>query len=408
MSSPRAHNGAWVHVCRLWRRRPMKTISILAVLLTTLTPVGPVRANYGPQEGGWNGEPSGLENLVITRETLTIDLRAANASRWEEIRGDRWSELPLAAVEVLYWIRNDGEEQTVDLVFASAATFEPGEVKVWLNDQPLAPQGSSRKDGRWRVPEKMPAPGMVEPIRYWGFHSYPKLLDVRVTFPRGYSSLRTRYRTPISANRERANPTCFWQYAYLLAPARSWGGFGGLDVTVYVPQDWPAVTEPELQRDGERLFGSFDTIPADALTITTQMPPEPFRQRRSLVLALISACWVVGLLSALALSYWVGTVRGRRDIRKQQPRTFAAWPLWLVGCVWGGIGLALAWLSSFVLVHAAGVPPVQSQSSGGVEEMIFVLIGLPGSLLAIPVGILIAWMFAMRARRRPVANAESV
>jgi hypothetical protein len=408
MSSPRAHNGAWVHVCRLLRRRTMKTISRLAVLLTTLTPVGPVRANYGPQEGGWNGEPSGLENLVITRETLTIDLRAANASKWEEIRGDRWSELPLAAVEVLYWIRNDGEEQTVDLVFASAATFEPGEVKVWLNDQPLAPQESSRNDGRWRVPEKMPAPGMAEPIRYWGFHSYPKMLDVRVTFPRGYSSLRTRYRTPISANRERANPTCFWQYAYLLAPARSWGGFGGLDVTVYVPQDWPAVTEPELQRDGERLFGSFDTIPADALTITTQMPPEPFRQRRSLVLALIGACWVVGVLSALALSYWVGTVRGRRDIRKQQPRAFAAWPLWLVGCVWGGIGLALAWLSSFVLVHAAGVPPVQSQSSGGVEEMIFVLIGLPGSLLAIPVGILVAWMFAMRARRRAVANAESV
>ena len=54
----------------------------------------------------------------------------------------------------------------------------------------------------------------------------------------------------------------------MLAPARAWDGFGGLDVTVHLPACWAAASRPELARVGDELRGSFDAVPADALALT--------------------------------------------------------------------------------------------------------------------------------------------
>jgi hypothetical protein len=35
----------------------------------------------------------------------------------------------------------------------------------------------------------------------------------------------------------RGDPTIKHLFAYVLAPARSWAGFGGLDLTIHVPDD---------------------------------------------------------------------------------------------------------------------------------------------------------------------------
>jgi hypothetical protein len=62
------------------------------------------------------------------------------------------------------------------------------------------------------------------------------------------------------------------QFAYILAPARAWAGFGGLDVTVHVPEEWTVVSTPGLQRDGGVLRGTFTDVPADAIALTLRPP----------------------------------------------------------------------------------------------------------------------------------------
>jgi len=387
----------------------MKVISPVAMLLAALALAGPASANWGPQQGGWNGEPTGLEDLVITRETLTIDLRAANVRRWDQLRTDRWREYPLATVEVVYRIRNDSDDRTVDLVFASAFPLdEPGEMKVWLNDHPLAPNGTSGPDGRWPVPKAMIAPGMPDPIDYYAFRNHSQQFHLQVTFPRGYSTLRALYRTPIGANRERANPTCFWQYAYLLAPARAWGGFGGLDVTVLVPPDWPAATEPELARDGDRLIGSFDSIPSDALTITTQMPTAPFLQRKAVYR------WVKYAAAAIlfALCLWLSYRMTRSPVRylahQGEPLSGIGCRLFLSGLVWGIAALGLAWIWTYGEFFAVGLPQIQSNSSEPIgAAMMFGLCGIPIAVLAIALGMGIAWLVAVGVYRRAAGKAGS-
>ena len=59
-------------------------------------------------------------------------------------------------------------------------------------------------------------------------------------------------------------PTITWQFAYVLAPARAWGGFGGLDVEVLLPHGWRAAYTPDLLRNGDMLRRNFDVVPADA------------------------------------------------------------------------------------------------------------------------------------------------
>jgi hypothetical protein len=386
----------------------VKTISLLAVLLATLALARPAAANFGPQQGGWNGEPTGLENLVITRETLTIDLRAANVRRWDELRTDRWREYPLATVEVNYRVRNDGNDRTVDLVFASAFPFdEPGDVKVWLNDQLQAPKGTSGEDGRWPVPKTMLAPGMTHRIEYYAFRNDPQLFHVQVTFPRGYSTLRAHYRTPIGANRERANPTCFWQYAYLLAPARAWAGFGGLDVTVLIPPDWPVATEPELKREGDRLIGSFDSIPDDALTITTQMPAAPFLHKQAVYRWIKYAAVVPLFALCLWLSYRITRSPARYLAHQGQPLAAIGCRLFLAGLIWGIAALALAWCWTYGEIFAIGLPQIQTNSSVFfVAAMQFFLLGIPVAVVAIPVGMGIAWKVAVRVHLQTGRQGE--
>jgi hypothetical protein len=62
------------------------------------------------------------------------------------------------------------------------------------------------------------------------------------------------------------------QLAYILAPARTWAGFGGLEVNVHVPEEWSVVSAPVLQRDGGVLRGTFADVPADAIALTLRPP----------------------------------------------------------------------------------------------------------------------------------------
>jgi uncharacterized iron-regulated membrane protein len=105
------------------------------------------------------------------------------------------------------------------------------------------------------------------------------------------------------------------QFAYILAPARSWAGFGGLDVTVHVPDDWSVASRPALQREGALLNGSFNDVPADAIALTLR-PPVGTGYR-----IVKHSAWgffvVVGIGGLVCCWRW----RGRREPRNLQPES---------------------------------------------------------------------------------------
>lgn len=88
--------------------------------------------------------------------------------------------------------------------------------------------------------------------------------------PPGRHRLRASY--SVTPTRYAGSPVKYWQFAYVLAPAREWAGFGGLDVTVSAPRGWTVVTEPKLVLEGGDLKGHFDRLPADALALTARSP----------------------------------------------------------------------------------------------------------------------------------------
>ena len=67
----------------------------------------------------------------------------------------------------------------------------------------------------------------------------------------------------------------------MLAPARAWDGFGGLDVTVRLPACWLAASRPGLTQVGGELRGTFESVPVDALAITVAPCAAPTGPRYS-------------------------------------------------------------------------------------------------------------------------------
>lgn len=119
--------------------------------------------------------------------------------------------------------------------------------------------------------------------------------------PTGSSALRVRYRARACGAAER--PTVTWQLPYVLAPAREWGAFGRLDVTVHLPDSWDARSTPALEREGDTLRGSFTELPADALLLATGAPvPREY----SWAVWLSEALWGLVLLGGPVMCWLAG------------------------------------------------------------------------------------------------------
>jgi hypothetical protein len=111
-----------------------------------------------------------------------------------------------------------------------------------------------------------------------------------------------------------------WQLPYILAPAREWASFGGLDVTVYLPETWQAASKPSLEREDNVLRGSFAHVPADCLALAVRAPvPSELdsRVRRYVTLYLLA------LASGGLLCWWGGRLHGRFLVRKGIPHDHA-------------------------------------------------------------------------------------
>jgi hypothetical protein len=299
------------------------SIALAALMLWVLVAASRAEANAGPPyytSGQIAAEPSGMAGIAISRERLMIDMRQLS------IRPKINNPID---VSVTYSITNSGPAREVALIFASGAPATAG-FSVMLNRQPIAaqPAMSVTVPAEWLPPRKIPnLDGKLlnylgPPNAHDGWGHYPETFArsltstyaLTVTIPTNDSVLEVRYKAEPQyyATGGYISTLNSYQFAYVLAPARAWDGFGGLDVTVHLPSCWLVASQPKLARTGDDLTGSFDAIPADALAFTVA----PCDEARGSIP--IGPCASVALVLPFAP---IGIVVSRRTRRHGCPLT---------------------------------------------------------------------------------------
>lgn len=259
--------------------------ALAAFMLLFVVPL-PAFANVGaPWAGGQlAGEPIGIADVAITREQLVIDLRPLVA------RG-------LVAVSATYQLDNRSTDKHLDLLFASGAS-DLKNVRVTLDGNPVAIRSGSdiAVPTAWRAPDRTPRPHgegtlpyVIQPQDDSG--SFGLRLDLAY----GTHQLAITYSAD-AATQHIDEPTVARQFAYVLAPARTWDGFGGLDVTVHVPPGWHAASAPALARDGDVLRGAFPDLPSEAISLAVQAPANAFYVVRIAALAALAFVTICGAI----------------------------------------------------------------------------------------------------------------
>jgi hypothetical protein len=345
-----------------------------------------VRANVGPPASGGQltAEPVGIKDVAIERETLSIDLRPL---------ADRGR----AHVEAVYHLYNHGAERTLDLLFASGSA-DVADFRVWFDDRPVAsaPVADAKLPESWKAPKETPGIGGGSVLNYPLYHARPvQPLGFALVVPSGRHTLKVAYAADAGEHLY-GYPTVYRQFAYVLAPARSWAGFGGLDVTVHVPAGWHAASTPELTRDGDTLTGHFPDVPADSIALTVQAPagwaywPAVYGSIGLLVLAVIAGIY---------LCWRLGRAKGR-SLAQSPDFGRTGWRAWrrsvVLSVAWGLAVLATGLLATF---GPEWLLPAGQISHYGYGQA-FAMIGV--ALLAIcviPVGFAIAQLTAVFVRR---------
>jgi len=262
--------------------------AVLFLLLTAfLSTVPTARANMAEQKPAWRagevgGEPGGgLKSIHILRETLLIDLRPLRAGR-------------PALVEATYRVRNDGDERSLELVFVAAALAQKdaaggwlwrggrwvreagaapaAEAGVWLDGRPVPASGTAADElpKGWAPPTETPALDERGPKALPYHVEGGGAINFRVTLAPGEHTFRVSYEARPTAYSGTTSDAVDWQLGYVLAPAREWGSFGGLDAKVLFPEGWRVASAPAMSREGDALVASWDELPADALALTAR------------------------------------------------------------------------------------------------------------------------------------------
>lgn len=230
-------------------------IATIAVLL----PSSLASANVGPPSVGGQviAEPVGLIDIDILRETLRIDLRPlANKGP--------------ALVEATYHLRNQGQNKHLELLFASGSP-DVSSFQVWLDETKITTQKASdlKIPDSWLPPQKTPGLDKSGELAYGATRAHPILFQA--TIPTGEHKLKVTYSAETAINRL-GEPTVYHQFAYVLAPAKAWASFGGLNLRIDLPKGWRISSAPALPREGDTLEISWDRLPADAIALTLQAP----------------------------------------------------------------------------------------------------------------------------------------
>ncbi len=297
------------------------------IVLAALAMGGSIaHANMGQpwRDGEPAGEPGGIRAIAIARETLEIDLR------------------PLARaapidVTATYQLVNRAAARRIELVFASGS--QAGEFRITLDGRPITSEVKldARLPDSWQAPTSTPNFG-------GGIARYEVTPAPPVSFtldvPAGAHVLRVAYVASPGADLG-AKPVLHHQFAYVLAPARTWAAFGGLDVTVQLPAGWDAVVTPALARQGDTLRGSFAAVPADSLALMARAPTGLHDGVRWLALAALAVVLIGGGVATRALA---GRAARRRERASQLGDGWVgAWAAvgWAIGVT--AVGLFVIW-----------------------------------------------------------------
>ncbi len=343
---------------RIW---PFILVSIAMLSGVFLPSVA--QANMGPPWAGGQlvAEPTGLEKVAIAHETLRIDLRPLQDAQ------------PVF-VEAIYRIDNQGPQQKLDLVFATGVN-KINAFQVWLNDQAIASQPAPAETlpASWQPPKQTPSLDNTSALDYYPDYATPQAsaLAFTLVLPPGAQTIKVRYAAE-AMWRHSDDPTDYWQFAYILAPARAWAKFGGLDATITLPSGWRAAATPQFARQGDQLQASFANLPADAIALTVQAPVS--------WLYFVLTYFSLGLLMLVGVGGAILCWRTGRALGRQQ------------ATVWRGVLLPLLWgimlcLFGLLTIFAPdwALPAFQHRDYGYGKP--FALIGVIAlSLLVMPIG----------------------
>ncbi len=367
----------------------LKTAVVCSLFGSWLLPTVAV-ANVGPPSSGGQlvAEPMGVAEIAIVRETLAIDLRPL-------------AEDGPVLVEAVYRLQNPKQEQTIDLLFASGAVGVRG-FAVLFDGQSVAsePSPDAAFPESWQPPAE--TPGIHGRNLDYLSHRRQDVTPFafKVTIPPGEHELRVHY-TAEATRYHVGEPTVVRQFAYTLAPAASWQSFGGLDLTVQVPEGWLVAIAPKVRRDGDTFTARFEELPAGSLAFTLQAAvPQAYWGVRWGTLGL----FVLGVVGGGPLCWRVGAKLGRRHrLTSRDTRGGPIWPK--------SVGISVLWaLAVFglggIAIFAADLVLPSSQVSRygyGKAFAVFGLILLMGPIVTI--GFAVTQIAAVVTTRDPLGRA---
>jgi hypothetical protein len=387
---------------RLRTTRSLVTVLCCAAL-AALPGVPTARANIGPR---WRGdvttEPWGIKEVVITHEQLTIDLRPLTDG--DPVR-----------VDVTYHLDNAGASKKLDLLFVSGevgiSEFEARLGERLLESQPLSREDLRRHWDRfpkeWEPPQHLlgiKEDGNYCPVHDWRSQAVPMAFQLEL--PPGSSTLNVRYRARASGAAEMGSPTVTWQFAYVLAPAREWGGFGRLDVTAYVPAGWDARSAPDLEHEEGVLRGTFTGLPADTLMVAVRAPaPANLQQMTYIYFALGGLTLPGGGAFCWLVARYLGRFLARRNISiPGRPFAFAL-------CIAPfAVVLPLLWAAMIVVAEREVARGVVATFHGQESPYFYLSSFFPafccGNMIFIPLVLLIGLAITLKSAAR-AAGAPS-
>jgi hypothetical protein len=349
----------------------VRAVAALALVLATSATAD---ANVGkPSRGGtYAGELDGIGAITIAHEDLVIDLRPL-------------AQDGLVAVSATYHLDNGADAKHLDLVFASGSEAAEFHVALDGHEVPYAAAAHLTLPASWRVPTSTPlfAGGELG----YDLGAGPMPIGFQLDVPPGRHDLAISYRADAILYHF-GDPTVLRQFAYVLAPAGTWGGFGGLDVTVHVPAGWRVAITPVLARDGDTLHAKFASVPADAIALTVQAPLGAY----TIVAYATRALFALVVLAGGFVVAW------RTRKREQQRETIGGSNLaaFRRALVWALAVLATGLLAAF---GPDGVLPAGQGDRRGYGEA-FATIGVVlVTLVTIVIGTVIAVVVRARVRR---------
>ena len=315
-------------------------------------------------------EPAGLRAIAIEHEELAFDLRPL-ATRSP------------AHVMARYELVNHGDEVTTALVFVSGAlgignshvTLDGTELRAKIGvEGDTAPSPAS-----WAPPKSTPALDGGEALFYETHGT--GALTFWATIGSGKHELSVTYTAMPQLDRSQDGGTIVWQLGYVLAPARDWGGFGTLDVTVQLPPGWRAATLPALARSGDTLHAHFTSLPVDTIGITVQAPTGTLHRVLQIATPLLVLVVLVGGILALIAF-------GRRSRGKGVA--------FLAGFAWA---ILIAVSGGFAAVRSDLALPPQQSAYYGYGQGLAVILVIFVTIAAMPIG----YVIVRKASREPHA-----